>query len=152
MSVEDAKKRALKVLESARYGHGDYFTVRSLEGITVMHPTAPQTVGTNRDGVTDAKGRYYVREINNVIKTTGEGYVNYTFPRPDTKVETEKNSFIKVYRPWGLADLSGGSLQEKAAELALSTDQAASVLCVLPLSPRSPVPSSTRTHHPPPSP
>jgi methyl-accepting chemotaxis protein len=131
MSVEEAKKRALKVLESARYGHGDYFTVRSLEGITVMHPTAPQTVGTNRDGVTDAKGRYYVREINNVIKTTGEGYVNYTFPRPDTKVETEKTSFIKVYRPWGLAVLTGVYIDDIDAELYTSMIQAAAVTFVL---------------------
>src|SRR5215467_13282383 len=53
MSMDEAKKRALKVIENMRYGHGDYFTIRSSEGITLMHPTAPQTVGTNRDQVAD---------------------------------------------------------------------------------------------------
>jgi methyl-accepting chemotaxis protein len=131
MSMDEAKKRALKVLENARYGHGDYFTVRSIEGITVMHPTAPQTVGTNRDNVVDAKGRYYVREINNTIKTIGEGYINYTFPRPDTKVETEKTSYVKVYRPWGLAVLTGVYIDDIDAELNRSMIQAAGVTFAL---------------------
>src|SRR5262249_14044249 len=49
MPIEDAKKRALLVIGNMRYGKGDYFTVRGYDGITIMHPTAPQTVGTNRD-------------------------------------------------------------------------------------------------------
>jgi methyl-accepting chemotaxis protein len=131
ISVEEAKKRALKVLENARYGHGDYFTVRSLDGITIMHPTLPQTVGTNRDNVTDSHGRYYVREINNIIKSQGEGYVDYTFPRPDTKVETDKTSFIKVYKPWGFGVLTGVYIDDINAELYQSMIQAAGVTFAL---------------------
>jgi methyl-accepting chemotaxis protein len=131
MSADDAKKRALKVLENMRYGHGDYFTVRSLDGLTVMHPTAPQTVGTNRDNVTDARGRYYVREINAVVKSMGEGYVNYTFPRPDTKVETDKTSFVKVYKPWGLGVLTGVYIDDINAELYQSMIQAAGITFAL---------------------
>src|SRR5262249_57954828 len=36
MSMDEAKKRALKIIENMRYGHGDYFTVRSLEGVTII--------------------------------------------------------------------------------------------------------------------
>jgi methyl-accepting chemotaxis protein len=131
MSMDEAKKRALKVIENMRYGHGDYFTVRSPEGLTLMHPTAPQTVGTNRDQVTDAKGRYYVREINAIVRGAGEGYVNYSFPRPDTKVEMEKTSYVKVYKPWGFGVLTGVYIDDLEAELYQAMIQAAGITFVL---------------------
>jgi methyl-accepting chemotaxis protein len=131
MSVDEAKKRALKILENMRYGHGDYFTVRSLEGVTVMHPIAPQTIGTNRDNVTDSHGRYYVRDINKIVQSGGEGYVNYTFPRPDTKVETDKTSFVKVYKPWGFGILTGVYIDDINAELYQSMIEAAGITFAL---------------------
>src|SRR5215467_5450200 len=37
MTVEEAKKRALAVLNEIRYGQGDYFFVRDPEGVTIIN-------------------------------------------------------------------------------------------------------------------
>jgi methyl-accepting chemotaxis protein len=130
MPVEDAKKRALDVIANMRYGKGDYFTARSYEGITIMHPTAPQTVGTNRDNVQDSHGKFYVREINAKLKE-GSGYINYWFPRPDTKVDAEKTSFVKLYRPWNIAILTGVYIDDIQEELTAAMWQAGGVTFAL---------------------
>jgi methyl-accepting chemotaxis protein len=133
ITAEEAKKRALKVIENMRYGHGDYFSVRNLQGITIMHPTAPETVGTNRDNVTDSNGKYFVREINNIVRSEGEGYVNYTFARPGSKVEVDKTSFVKVYKPWGFGILTGVYMDDIRAELNKATLEAAGITFALAL-------------------
>jgi len=130
MPVEEAKKRALEVISHMRYGKGDYFTARSIEGLTIMHPTAPQTVGTNRDNVQDSRGKYYVREINEKMRS-GQGYINYTFPRPDTKVEAEKTSYVRLYRPWNIGILTGVYIDDIQEELNTAMLQAAGVTIAL---------------------
>jgi methyl-accepting chemotaxis protein len=131
MSEPDGKKRALKILENMRYGNGDYFTARSGDGIALMNPGAPQTVGTNRDGAQDSTGKFYVREINNLVKTVGEGYVDYTFPRAGTTVEIAKTSFVKLYRPWNIAILTGVYLDDLNVELHRTMLEAAGLTFVL---------------------
>src|SRR5215813_10589711 len=130
MPLEEAKKRALEVISHMRYGKGDYFTARSVDGLTIMHPTAPQTVGTNRDNVADSRGKYYVREINARMREGG-GYINYMFPRPDTKVDTEKTSYIKLFRPWNIGILTGVYIDDIQEELNAAMLQAAGVTFAL---------------------
>src|SRR5262245_8095767 len=126
MPVEEAKKRALSVIGNMRYGKGDYFTVRGYDGITIMHPTAPQTVGTNRDNVQDSRGKYYVREIISQMQSGG-GYINYTFPHPETKVQTEKTSYVKLYKPWNVGVLTGVYIDDIQDELNAAMAQAGGV-------------------------
>jgi methyl-accepting chemotaxis protein len=131
MSEADGRKRAIKVLENMRYGNGDYFTARTGDGVALMNPGAPQTVGTNRDGAQDSTGKFYVRDINTLVKTTGEGYVDYTFPRAGTTVEIPKTSFVKLYRPWNIAILTGVYLDDLNVELHRAMLQAAALTFVL---------------------
>src|SRR5215467_195351 len=63
ISVDEAKKRALGVLGEVRYGQGDYFFVRAPDGVTIMNPKLPETVGKYREDVKDPKGRPYIREM-----------------------------------------------------------------------------------------
>jgi methyl-accepting chemotaxis protein len=130
MPVEEAKKRALEVISHMRYGKGDYFSVRSIEGVTIMHPVAPQTVGTNRDNVADSRGKYYVREINARMREGG-GYIHYWFARPDTKVDAEKTSYIKLYRPWNMGILTGVYVDDIQEELHTAMLQAGGVTFAL---------------------
>ena len=131
MSVEDAKKRALEVIGTMRYGGGDYFFVRDLSGVTVLNPGSPGTVGQVRDQVTDSTGRYYVREMNELVRNKGEGFINYVFPKPGTKSEVEKTTYLKLYKPWGYAVGTGVYLDDIQAELNNAFIQAALVTLVL---------------------
>jgi methyl-accepting chemotaxis protein len=131
MTEEEARKRAYAVISDMRYGHGDYFIVRSREGITLMNPTSPQTVGVRRDDVTDSRGRFYVRAMNDIVQNVGQGYVNYSFPRPGSGVEGEKMTFLKLYRPWGVAVGTGVYIDDLDAEMHQSFMRAALVTLLL---------------------
>ncbi len=103
MKEDEAKARALSVIGNLRYNGADYFFARNLDGITILNPAAPATVGKRRDDAQDAKGKYYVREMNAVAHSAqGKGIVDYTFPKPPSGIETEKTSFLKLYKPWGI--------------------------------------------------
>jgi methyl-accepting chemotaxis protein len=131
MPVEEAKARALKVIENMRYGNGDYFFARNLDGITVMNAAAPQTVGTNRDQVTDSRGHYYVREMTDVVRKNGQGFVNYVFKKPGKNYEVDKTTFLKLYKPWGIAIGSGVYVDDVQDELNGAMLQAGGVTLAL---------------------
>ncbi len=131
MSEDEARKRALLVVANMRYGHGDYFAARGLDGITIMNAAAPQTVGKNRDDVTDSKGRHYVRQMTEVVRDHGQGYVDYVFPKPGSKVEAEKTTFLKLYKPWGIALLTGVYMDDLQADLNQAMIQAGLVTALL---------------------
>ena len=131
MPVEEAKKRALGVLNEIRYGQGDYFFVRDPEGVTILNPKSPDTVGKVRNDVKDAKGRYYVRDMTEVVKKNGQGYVNYLTSRPGSKEDIEKTTFLKRFDPWSMVVATGVYIDDIDAELHQAMLQAAAVTLAL---------------------
>jgi methyl-accepting chemotaxis protein len=98
------------------YGKADYFTARSLEGISLLNPADPSKEGKNRDQATDSLGHYYSRELTELVRGPGEGYVTFNTTNPDTKADEEKVTFIKLYKPWGIAIATGVFIGDIAAE------------------------------------
>jgi methyl-accepting chemotaxis protein len=117
MPIEAAQKRALKIIGTMWWGKADYFTARSLAGISLLNPADPTKEGKNRDQVTDSKGRFYSRQLTQLAQGPGEGFVTFNTTNPDTKLDEEKTSFIKLYKPWGIAIAAGvftGDLQAES--------------------------------------
>jgi methyl-accepting chemotaxis protein len=131
ISVEEAKKRALGVLNEIRYGQGDYFFVRDPEGVTILNPKSPDTVGKVRNDVKDSKGRYYVRDMTEVVKKSGQGYVNYLTSRAGSSEEIEKTTFLKRFDPWSMVVATGVYVDDIEAELRQSMLQAGAVTLAL---------------------
>jgi methyl-accepting chemotaxis protein len=48
----------------------------------------------------DATGKFFSREISQVAVASGEGYVDYMFPRPDSTEPIHKISYEKYFQPW----------------------------------------------------
>jgi methyl-accepting chemotaxis protein len=116
ISDDEAKKRAFAVIGNLRYGKADYFFVRDRKGITLANPAAPQTVGQDRNHLKDSHGNLYVQAMTDVVAKDGRGYVSYYFPRPDTKVDAEKVTFLKLYEPWQMAVATGVYVDDIAEE------------------------------------
>jgi methyl-accepting chemotaxis protein len=131
MPVEEAKKRALKVIGAMWYGKADYFTARTLAGISVLNPADPSKEGQNRDQATDSKGRFYSRQLTQLVQDPGEGFVTFNTTNPDTKLDEEKTSFIKLYKPWGIGVAAGVFTNDLAAETYAAMIKAALVTLVL---------------------
>ena len=131
MPVEEAKKRALKVIGTMWWGKADYFTARNLDGISLLNPAAPEKEGQNRDASTDSKGKHYSREMTQIIGGPGEGFVTYYTLNPDTKIDAEKTTFIKLFKPWGIGIAAGVFTDDLAAETHASAMQAALITLLL---------------------
>jgi len=131
MPVEEAKKRALKVIRAMWYGKADYFTARSIAGLSLLNPADPSKEGKNRDQATDSNGRFYSRQMTQAIQGPGEGFVTYDTINPETKVDQEKTTFIKLYKPWGIGVATGVFINDLTAETHIAMLQAALITLVL---------------------
>jgi methyl-accepting chemotaxis protein len=131
MPVDQAQKRALKVIGTMWFGKADYFTARSLVGVSLLNPADRSKEGQNRDKVVDSKGRAYSHQMTETIQGPGEGFVTYNTINPDTKVDEEKTTFIKLYRPWGIGIAAGVFINDLTAETHAAMIKAALVTLVL---------------------
>ncbi|EJF07530.1 Methyl-accepting chemotaxis protein with CACHE sensing domain Mcp5 [Thiovulum sp. ES] len=146
---EDMKRTALKTIESIRYGkdRSGYFWIHDKNGKMIMHPTKPQLVGEFINGMKDENGKLYFREMNDVVKRVGSGFVDYYWKR-DNKSDTElKISYVEGFKKWGWIvgsgiyvddvqenlDIITVAFSEKTMEILLSLVIVVSVILLLTL-------------------
>jgi PAS domain-containing protein len=106
ISAEEAKRLALEQLRSVRYGKQDqdYFWIINIRGITLMHPYLIKNEGINHANLTDAEGKYFIKDfINTATKTSKTcGFVEYKWQKNNdpTKIYN-KISHVRLFSPWG---------------------------------------------------
>jgi len=73
-----------------------YLTVRALDGTQLAHPTNPKLVGKNMVVLPDADGKLFRKEIIDVAKAKGKGWVDYRYNNPNTgEIEKKSTYFVK---------------------------------------------------------
>ena len=90
LSVADAKSDALSRLKNFRYGKDGYVTVTDSSATVIMHPFMPESTGKNLDAFQDVNGVHVFREVAQIGKHGGAGFVRYDFPRPGSTKEEPK--------------------------------------------------------------
>lgn len=98
---EQAQKEALDALSHLRFGDNGYFWVNDMDAKVLMHPFKPELAGKNMKQVTDPNGKHHWQEMVNVVKSSGEGYVDYAYKGPQVGHAEDKVSYVKGYKPWG---------------------------------------------------
>lgn len=101
LSEEEARKRAIKEVRALRYSGSEYFWIQATDGKMVMHPISPDLEGKQLIAVKDDNGKPFFREMIDIAKNEGGGFVDYVWPKPGKKQPVPKVSYIKNYRPWG---------------------------------------------------
>lgn len=71
-----------------------YVYLRSLDGTTLAHPN-PGLVGKNLIDVPDADGKVFRREIVELAKGKGKGWVDYKFKNPVSGKIEPKTTYIQ---------------------------------------------------------
>lgn len=99
LNTPDAQKYAMHALESATYGETGYFWINSGSGELLMQPFTPDRVGINQTNWTDINGQYIFREFISNAKSGG-GWVSYHWPKPNTKDEYPKISYVDYFEDW----------------------------------------------------
>jgi methyl-accepting chemotaxis protein len=97
----EARVAALEVLRALRYGADGYFWVNDFGPSVVMHPFKTALEGKDVSDVEDPSGKPLFLEFVKVARESGQGFVDYQWPKGDGKEPLPKISFVKAFEPWG---------------------------------------------------
>ena len=131
LSEAQAREQAIRAIRGLRYEKKEYFWINDLGKPVpkmIMHPTLPRLEGTviddpkfnkatsmqaGRDGEKQKlDNRNLFTAFNEVAEQAGEGYVEYSWPKPKvgggvTDELFPKLSYVKKFEPWGWVIGSG---------------------------------------------
>ena len=92
-SEDTALSDALETIRNFRYSETDYFWVNTYDGTMLMHPISTQLENTYVLDMQDPDGKYFFKEMNEVVSASGEGVVRYQWPKPGKDAPQPKISF-----------------------------------------------------------
>ena len=75
-----------------------YVFVDDMNGVEVVNPAFPSLEGQDLLNVKDTRGVYIVREMQELARTRGSGWIDYMWPRPGDRVSTQKSAFVSRAR------------------------------------------------------
>jgi methyl-accepting chemotaxis protein len=101
LSVADAQKRAAARLRQLRYDTDEYFWIQDMHPRMIMHPISPEHEGKDISDFKDANGSRYTVAMNDLVKRTGRGIIEYDFAKPGSTKPQPKMSYVVGYAPWG---------------------------------------------------
>ena len=71
-----------------------YIFVIDRNGIDLVNPGFPNLEGRNLLDLKDTQGKQLIREMLNVVQTSGSGWVDYMWPKPGESVSTQKSTYV----------------------------------------------------------
>lgn len=71
-----------------------YVFVIDPNGVELVNPAFPNLQGRNIIDVKDTNGKQLVREMLNVVRTAGSGWVDYMWPKPGDSISTQKSTYV----------------------------------------------------------
>lgn len=72
-----------------------YVFITELGGNTMAHGANPKLVGKKLGEIKDADGKHFVREMDEVAKSKGSGWVDYKWPHPVTMALVQKSTYVE---------------------------------------------------------
>ena len=103
LGPEAKQKQAFELVKSLRFGpeNKDYFWINDLHPRMVMHPYRPELDGQDLTENKDPNGKKLFVEFARVGKESGEGFVDYLWPKYGADKPQPKLSFVKLFKEWG---------------------------------------------------
>ncbi|MBI9071786.1 MAG: cache domain-containing protein [Melioribacteraceae bacterium] len=101
ITEEEAKDLAKRDIKGLRYDKSNYFWIHNTDVEMVMHPIKAELDGKSLRKNKDPNGKYLFIEMCEVVKTGGEGYVDYMWAKAGSEKPVPKISFVKLFDKWG---------------------------------------------------
>ncbi len=102
LTREQAQEAAKKIVATMRYDKGSgYFWINDMHPKMVMHPIKPELNGADLTQNKDPNGKFLFVEFVNTVKASGQGFVDYHWPKPGAEQPVEKYSHVAGFEPWG---------------------------------------------------
>jgi cytochrome c len=118
LSAADEKKEAVALVEKAivfakangkekilaeisrpngAFDRGEmYVFVYDFEGVVLAHPKNPKLIGKNLLEMPDLDGKLFRKDIINIAKKEGSGWVDYNYKNPVSGQSENKTTFFKA--------------------------------------------------------
>ncbi|MBU1426932.1 MAG: methyl-accepting chemotaxis protein [Gammaproteobacteria bacterium] len=100
LDVESAQKLAIDAVRNMRYDKNEYFWINDLNDKMIMHPIKPELDGKELTQFKDKNGKHIFVEFNNTVRASGEGFVDYLWPKPGFSEAVPKVSYVKGTPVW----------------------------------------------------
>tara|TARA_R110000764_G_scaffold2689_1_gene11581 strand:- start:1329 stop:2966 length:1638 start_codon:yes stop_codon:yes gene_type:complete len=101
LTKADAQRHAMETIKDIRYAESEYFWINDYNAIMVMHSVNPALDGKDLINLEDPNGKKLFSEFVKVVKANNAGFVDYLWPKPDSKQPVEKISYVQGFKPWG---------------------------------------------------
>jgi signal transduction histidine kinase len=75
-----------------------YVFVMDARGIELVNPAFPNLEGRDLLDVSDTQGKPLVREMYDVVRKRGSGWVDYMWPKPGDSESTQKSTYVRSAR------------------------------------------------------
>jgi signal transduction histidine kinase len=72
----------------------EYIFVYDMQGINLALPAFPNLEGRNLLDLKDTHGKPVVREMLDIVKSSGSGWIDYMWPKPGESVSTQKSAYV----------------------------------------------------------
>jgi methyl-accepting chemotaxis protein len=95
-ATDEAKRKALELVGKIRYDTNNYLFVLDSSGRMLMHPLKPNLNGQSVTSEQDATGIRMFAEMVRVAKSSGSGFVPYSWQNPDEKAPREKIAYAAI--------------------------------------------------------
>jgi len=99
LKEEDAKKLAMDALSSARFDDGNYYFLVNYDGISVLHANK-KIQSSDMKPLKDADGKFFVQDMVALVKTKGEGFLDYGWLKAGDKEPSLKISYVIGVPKW----------------------------------------------------
>ncbi|HRY29372.1 MAG TPA: methyl-accepting chemotaxis protein [Elusimicrobiota bacterium] len=100
MSEEGAKKAVVNLIKMIRYEGDNYFWINDSFPRMIVHPIKPELDGKDQTDYKDPNGKQLFVEFAKVCKQSGEGFVDYEWPKPGFSKPQPKISYVKLFKEW----------------------------------------------------
>jgi cytochrome c len=94
----NGEEAAIKEINKSdgKFVKGDlYVFAYDMNAVMKAHPIDPKLIGQKLYDKADSKGKLFRKEIVELAKSKGSGFVDYTYRNPVTKVEEPKTTYIQ---------------------------------------------------------
>ncbi|TCR69880.1 methyl-accepting chemotaxis protein [Bosea sp. BK604] len=95
----DARKMAIDAVANARFDNGNYYFIVDFNGISVSHANK-KIETTDMKPLKDADGKFFVRDMVELGKAKGQGFLDYGWLKMGDKEPSLKISYIIAIPQW----------------------------------------------------
>ena len=101
MTQAAAQAAAIDAVKAMRFQNNGYLWINDMDARMVMHPIKPEMNGKDQSANVDTDGKHLFLEFVKVVKASGQGFVDYHWPKPGVEKPVLKYSYVIGFQPWG---------------------------------------------------